>query len=106
MGQGYVAAMATATRADRAPAPVKGGLRRVGGGNARFPHFAFGSLVGFGMGWVYWLGSVTLAPVEVEAALQYADKYINDGVGFHVVHEVSGQTVLTAPGYGVAAVLM
>src|ERR1700749_453067 len=83
-----------------------GGMSPVGGGNARFPHYAFGSLVGFGMGWVYWLGSVTLAPVEVEAALQYADKYINEWAGFHVVHEVSSQTVLTAPGYGVAAVLM
>jgi amino acid transporter len=58
------------------------------------------------MGWVYWLGSVTLAPVETEAALQYADKYINEGLGFHLVHEVAGQTVLTSAGYGVAAVLM
>ncbi len=83
-----------------------GGMHAVNGGIVRFPHYAFGSLVGFGMGWVYWLGSVTLAPVETEAALQYADKYVNEGVGFHLVHEVSGQTVLTAPGYAVAAVLM
>lgn len=34
------------------------------------------------------------------------DKYVNEGVGFHLVHEVSGQTVLTAAGYAVAAVLM
>src|ERR1700744_5320073 len=33
-----------------------GSLRPVGGGNARYPHFAFGSLVGFGMGWIYLLG--------------------------------------------------
>ncbi len=83
-----------------------GGMHAVNGGIVRFPHYAFGSLVGFGMGWVYWLGSVTLAPVETEAALQYADKYVNEGVGFHLVHEVSGQTVLTAAGYAVAAVLM
>ena len=83
-----------------------GGLSPVGGGMARFPHFAFGSLVGFGMGWVYWLGCVTLAPVEVEAALQYATKYVDDAFGFQVVHEVGGQAVLTAPGYAVAAVLM
>ncbi len=83
-----------------------GGMHAVNGGIARFPHFAFGSMVGFGMGWIYWLGSVTLAPVETEAALQYADKYVNEGVGFHLVHEVSGQTVLTAAGYAVAAVLM
>ena len=34
-----------------------GGMHHVNGGVARFPHYAFGSLVGFGMGWVYWLGS-------------------------------------------------
>jgi amino acid transporter len=83
-----------------------GSMHAVNGGLARFPHYAFGSLVGFGMGWTYWLGSVTLAPVETEAALQYADKYVNQGVGFHVIHKAAGQTVLTAPGYAVAAILM
>ncbi len=83
-----------------------GGMHPVAGGVARFPHYAFGSLVGYGMGWIYWLGSVTLAPVETEAALQYADKYVNEGLGFHLVHETSGQIVLTGAGYGVAAVLM
>jgi amino acid transporter len=84
-----------------------GGMHAVNGGLARFPHYAFGSLVGFGMGWIYWLGSVTLAPVETEAALQYADKYVNEGLGFHVVHQVNGKAViLSAPGYAVAAVLM
>lgn len=58
------------------------------------------------MGWTYWLGSVTLAPVETEATLQYADRYVNQGLGFHVVHQAHGQTVLTAAGYAVAAVLM
>jgi amino acid transporter len=83
-----------------------GGMHAVNGGVARFPHYAFGSMVGFGMGWVYWLGSVTLAPVETEAALQYANKYVNEGLGFHLVHEVGSQTVLTGAGYAVAAVLM
>ena len=83
-----------------------GGMHPVNGGIARFPHYAFGSLVGFGMGWVYWLGSVTLAPVETEAALQYSDKWVNDAVGFHLVHSSAGQVVLTGPGYAVAAVLM
>jgi amino acid transporter len=83
-----------------------GGMHAVNGGLARFPHYAFGSLVGFGMGWTYWLGSVTLAPVETEAALQYADKYVGQGLGFHVVHQSGGQTVLTAAGFAVAAVLM
>jgi amino acid transporter len=83
-----------------------GGMHAVNGGVVRFPHYAFGSLVGFGMGWIYWLGSVTLAPVETEAALQYGDKWVNDAFSFHLVHKAAGQVVLTGPGYGVAAVLM
>jgi amino acid transporter len=83
-----------------------GGMHSVNGGVVRFPHYAFGSLVGFGMGWVYWLGSVTLAPVETEAALQYGDKWVNQAVGFHLVHKTAGQVVLTGGGYAVAAVLM
>lgn len=83
-----------------------GGMHPVNGGIARFPHYAFGSMVGFGMGWVYWLGSVTLAPVETEAALQYGDKWVNQAFGFHLVHSSGGQIVLTGAGYAVAAVLM
>ncbi len=83
-----------------------GGMHAVNGGIARFPHYAFGSLVGFGMGWVYWLASVTLAPVETEAALQYGDKWVNEAFGFHLVHASGSQVVLTAAGYGVAALLM
>jgi amino acid transporter len=83
-----------------------GGMRPVAGGNARYPHFAFGSLIGFGMGWIYWLGSVTLAPVEVEAALQYATKYVNEWIGVNLVHSSGGTEVLTAAGYGAAAILM
>ncbi|MFZ0040194.1 MAG: APC family permease, partial [Solirubrobacteraceae bacterium] len=83
-----------------------GGMHPVNGGIARFPHYAFGSLVGFGMGWIYWLGSVTLAPVETEAALQYGDHWTNKWFGFHVVHMSGGQTVLTGAGYIVGAALM
>jgi amino acid transporter len=83
-----------------------GGMHPVNGGMARFPHYAFGSLVGYGMGWIYYLGSVTLAPVEVEAAIQYADKWIHDGFGFHVMHLVGKSVILNGAGYAVAAVLM
>jgi amino acid transporter len=83
-----------------------GSLRPVGGGNARYPHFAFGSLIGFGMGWIYWLGSVTLAPVETEAALQYATKYVNEWIGINLVHSSGGTDVLTAWGFVAAAILM
>jgi amino acid transporter len=43
------------------------------GGTARFPRLAFGSLAGFTAGWVAWLQAVTIAPIEVEAALSYMD---------------------------------
>jgi amino acid transporter len=83
-----------------------GGMYPVNGGMVRFPHYAFGTLVGYGMGWIYYLGSVTLAPVEVEAAIQYADKWIHEAFGFHVMHLVGKSVILNAPGYAVAAVLM
>ncbi len=86
-----------------------GGMHHVNGGVVRFPHYAFGSLVGFNMGWIYWLGSVTLAPVETEAALQYGDKWVHQAFGFHLVQLSKSShhaVVLTAAGYAVAAVLM
>jgi amino acid transporter len=43
------------------------------GGTARYPRIAFGALAGFAAGWVGWLQAVTLAPIEVEAALSYLD---------------------------------
>src|SRR5919199_4424459 len=48
-----------------------GSMYPVAGGSARYPHFSFGSIVGFAIGWIVWVGAVTVAPIEVEAALQY-----------------------------------
>ena len=50
------------------------------GGTARFPRLAFGTLAGFTAGWVAWLQAVTIAPIEVEAALSYLD-HIWPGLG-------------------------
>ncbi len=86
-----------------------GGMHAVNGGVVRFPHYAFGTLVGYGMGWIYWLGSVTLAPVETEAAIQYSDKWVHEAFGFHMMHTIAGpptQIILNGAGYAVAAVLM
>lgn len=47
-----------------------GGMYPVAGGSARYPHYAFGSMIGFAAGWFAFLGAVTTAPIEVEAALQ------------------------------------
>ena len=52
-----------------------GSMYPVAGGSARFPHFSHGSIVGFAIGWIAWIGAVTTAPIEVEAALQYATHY-------------------------------
>jgi amino acid transporter len=46
-----------------------GGMYPVAGGSARFPRYAFGSLVGFTSGWTAFLGSVTVGPFMVEATL-------------------------------------
>jgi amino acid transporter len=73
----------------------------VAGGSARYPHFAFGNTVGFAIGWIAWLGAVTTAPIEVEAALQYFSHYVP-----WLTRTTGGETVLTAQGYGIAAVMM
>ena len=39
------------------------------GGTARFPFLGFGALGGFTGGWMSWIQAVTIAPIEVEAAL-------------------------------------
>jgi len=79
-----------------------GGMYPVAGGSARFPHYAFGSLAGFAGGWFAFLGAVTTAPIEVEAALQYSTNYVS---GLTKISG-NGSVVLTATGYLIAAVLM
>src|SRR5262252_147565 len=74
-----------------------GGMYPVAGGSARFPHYAYGSLVGFASGWFAFIGAVTTAPIEVEAALQYAHRYVPG-----LTETVSGQVVVTPVGYLVA----
>ena len=77
----------------------------VSGGVVRFPHYAFGSFTSFTMGWITWLAAASVAPVEVEAALQYASNYI--GGLAHVPAGSGGNPVLTFPiGYAVAVVLL
>jgi amino acid transporter len=78
-----------------------GGMYPVAGGSARFPHYAFGSLAGFAGGWFAFLGAVTTAPIEVEAALQYSSNYLSG-----LTKMSSGTLVLTTGGYFVAAALM
>ncbi|MGH3826775.1 MAG: APC family permease [Pseudonocardiaceae bacterium] len=68
------------------------------GGTARWPRLTFGSLGGFTAGWVGWLQAVTIAPIEVEAALGYLD---------HKWHGlINDAGALTPKGLGTATVLM
>src|SRR5436190_22977241 len=77
----------------------------VSGGVVRFPHFAFGAFASYLMGWITWLAAASVAPIEVEAAIQYASNYI--GGLTHTAAGSGGNPVLTFPlGYAVAVALM
>ncbi|BEP11852.1 APC family permease [Acidothermaceae bacterium B102] len=75
----------------------------VAGGTARFPYFAFGTLAGFTAGWVAWLQAVTIAPIEVEASIQYLSN--TTWAKQHLVMLHSNGT-LNPTGIGVASLLM
>jgi len=67
------------------------------GGVVRYPHLAFGSFASYAMGWITWIAAATVAPIEVEGALQYATKY----AAFTTAHK-NGTHTLTGVGYGIA----
>jgi amino acid transporter len=75
----------------------------VAGGTARFPYYAFGALAGFTAGWAAWLQAVTLAPIEVEASLQYLSN--THWAKAHLVMLHSNGT-LNPTGIGIASLLM
>lgn len=52
-----------------------GAMYPVSGGTARFPHYAFGGLAGASFGWFSWIQAATVAPIEVMAAIGYAQHY-------------------------------
>ena len=76
------------------------------GGVIRFPHLSFGSFASYTMGWINWVAAATVAPIEVEGALQYGTKYAD----FTTKHMPKGASepvyTLTALGYGVAVIAM
>jgi amino acid transporter len=78
-----------------------GGMYPVAGGSARYPHFAFGSLAGFATGWIVWVGAVTVAPIEVLAALQYLTHYFP-----WLTSTSEGVTLLTPLGIVISVILM
>src|SRR5215216_2303829 len=78
-----------------------GGMYPVAGGSARYPHFAFGSLAGFSIGWIVWIGSVTVAPIEVLAVTTYLTHYFP-----FLTDTTAGVTVLTGTGIVISIALM
>jgi amino acid transporter len=78
-----------------------GGMYPVAGGSARYPHFAFGSLAGFAIGWIVWVGSVTVAPIEVLAVTTYLVQWFP-----WMMVSQGGTEVLTALGIVFSVALM
>jgi amino acid transporter len=73
----------------------------VAGGMVRFAELSHGPLMSFTVGWMVWLSSVVVAPVETLALLQYAGNYLPG-----IVHKVAGTQVLTGQGMLAAALIM
>ncbi len=71
------------------------------GGTVRFFQLSHGHFVGFTFSWIAWLAWISVTPIEVLALLQYASNYVP-----HLMKSVDGTKVLSAYGFGAAAILM
>lgn len=76
-------------------------LLPVAGGTAQIPQLTHGSFASFTIGWIAWLSALTMAPIEVQAVLQYASNYFTS-----LTHLVNGAVVLTGFGLVWATILM
>ncbi|WP_125610560.1 APC family permease [Specibacter cremeus] len=84
-----------------------GGMYPVSGGTARFPHYAFGGAVGASFGWFSWLQAATVAPIEVQAMINYAGHYTFAKSWLVIKQTAAGpQPTLTGSGLTVAILLM
>jgi amino acid transporter len=50
-------------------------LLPVAGGTAQIPQLSHGAFTSFTLSWLAWLSALTMAPIEVQAVLQYASTY-------------------------------
>lgn len=73
----------------------------VPGGTAKFAQLSHGALTGFVISWIAWLSCVTMAPIEVQAVLQYASTYFPSLMSLQ-----KGTLQLTTHGWLWALVLM
>lgn len=81
----------------------------VAGGTAQIPQLSHGSFTSFMVSWTAWLSSLTMAPIEVMAVLQYSASYLLHHPEYAIptlVHKVNGVPVLTSFGFVCAVILM
>jgi amino acid transporter len=74
----------------------------VAGGTAQIPQVSHGPFTSFTLGWIAWLSALTMAPIEVQAVLQYASTYFPSLTTL----AANGAPVLTLLGLCWATVLM
>lgn len=73
----------------------------VAGGTAKIPEVSHGTLTSFTLSWIAWLSALTMAPIEVQAVLQYASTYFTS-----LMHTVNNIPELTMIGLVWATILM
>lgn len=73
----------------------------VAGGMVHFAELSHGPMMSFTIGWMVWLSSVVVGPVETLALVQYAANYIPG-----IIRHVNDTHVLTAYGFILAAAIM
>ena len=76
-------------------------LYPVAGGSAQIPQMSHGLFTSFILTWIAWLSALTMAPIEVQAVLQYASTYFPS-----LMHSVKGVPLLTPIGLFWASILM
>lgn len=73
----------------------------VSGGTAHIPQLSHGAFASFILSWIAWLTALMLAPMEVQAVLQYASLFFPS-----LMHVVDGVPTLSLWGYAWAGILM
>ncbi len=73
----------------------------IAGGTTRFAQLSHGIITGYVISWVSWLSCVTMAPIEVQAVLQYLSIYFPS-----LMHELHGMPTLTETGFFFATLIM
>lgn len=78
-----------------------GSIFPIAGGMVQYAQYSHGPLVSFMVGWMIWISSVAVAPVETMGLLQYAANYVPG-----IIKEVQHSHVLTPLGIVAAALIM